>query len=136
MDQRELVERARGGDHDAFAALAGAFVARLDAAARLILRDHELARDAVQEGFLAAWRGLPTPPRSGSLRGVAAAPGLPLLHQRASGGVAGAPMEVELLAIDWPVASDIASAVADRDLLDAALKRLPPEQRAVVVMHY
>ena len=26
--------------------------------------------------------------------------------------------------------------IADRDLLDAALKRLQPEQRAVVVMHY
>jgi hypothetical protein len=32
VDQRELVERAQRGDHDAFAALAGMFVARLDAA--------------------------------------------------------------------------------------------------------
>ena len=60
MDQRELVERAMRGDHDAFAVLAGVFVARLDAAARLIIRDPELARDAVQEGFIAAWRYLPT----------------------------------------------------------------------------
>ena len=45
-------------------------------------------------------------------------------------------MEVELLAIDSPAAGDFASAVADRELLDAALKRLQPEQRAVVVMHY
>jgi RNA polymerase sigma-70 factor (ECF subfamily) len=60
MDQRELVERAQRGDHDAFAVLAGAFVARLDGAARLILRDRELARDAVQEGFIHAWRNLPT----------------------------------------------------------------------------
>ena len=36
MDQRALVERARQGDHDAFAVLAGASIARLDAAARLI----------------------------------------------------------------------------------------------------
>jgi hypothetical protein len=47
VDQRELVERAQRGDHDAFATLAGMFVARLDAAARLTPRDHELARDAV-----------------------------------------------------------------------------------------
>ena len=60
MDQRELVERAMRGDHDAFALLAGRLVARLDAAARLILRDPELARDAVQEGFIGAWRSLPT----------------------------------------------------------------------------
>ena len=39
VDQRGLVERAQRGDHDAFAVLAGAAVARLDAAARLILRD-------------------------------------------------------------------------------------------------
>ena len=54
VDQRELVERAQRGDHDAFAVLAGRFVARLDATARLILRDHELARDAVQDGFIRA----------------------------------------------------------------------------------
>ena len=33
--------------------------ARIDAAARLILRDPELARDAVQECLIRAWRDLP-----------------------------------------------------------------------------
>ena len=46
--ERELVERARRGDHDAFAALAGAAISRLDGAAWLILRDPEQAKDAVQ----------------------------------------------------------------------------------------
>ena len=59
MDQRGLVERARRGDHDAFAVLVDVAVARLDAAARLILRDPELARDAVQEALIRAWRDLP-----------------------------------------------------------------------------
>ena len=59
MDQRELVERARRGDHDAFAGLVDPALARLDAAARLILRDPELARDAVQEALIRAWRDLP-----------------------------------------------------------------------------
>ena len=59
MDQRALVERARRGDHDAFAALVDPALARLDAAARLILRDPELARDAVQEALIRAWRDLP-----------------------------------------------------------------------------
>src|SRR6476620_5973794 len=58
VDQRGLVERARGGDHDAFAELARTVVVRLDQAARLILRDPELARDAVQEGLIRAWRDL------------------------------------------------------------------------------
>ena len=60
MDQRGLVERAQRGDHDAFAVLASASIARLDAAARLILRDGELARDAVQEAMVRSWRDLPT----------------------------------------------------------------------------
>ena len=59
MDQRRLVERARGGDHDAFSELALAAVVRLDHAASLILRDSELAQDAVQEGLIRAWRDLP-----------------------------------------------------------------------------
>ena len=59
MDQRGLVERAKRGDHDAFAELVDGRLARLDAAARLILRDAELARDAVQEALIRAWRDLP-----------------------------------------------------------------------------
>ena len=46
------------GDHDAFAELARGAVTRLDRAARLILRDPELARDAVQEALIRAWRDL------------------------------------------------------------------------------
>jgi RNA polymerase sigma-70 factor (ECF subfamily) len=59
VDQRGLVERARQGEHDAFADLLDVRLARLDAAARLILRDGELARDAVQETMIRAWRDLP-----------------------------------------------------------------------------
>src|SRR4026207_2111689 len=59
VDQRELVERASNGDHDAFAVLVGVSVARLEAVARLILRDQELARDAVQDALIRAWRDLP-----------------------------------------------------------------------------
>ena len=135
MDQRELVERARRGDHDAFAVLAGAFVARLDAAARLILRDHELARDAVQEGFIAAWRNLPTlrdPDRFEAwLRRLVVRSCIDALRRRGR-----QPVEVELTPIHGPVIGDEASAVADRDLLDAALRRLEPELRAIVVLHY
>src|SRR4026207_1897415 len=57
---RDLVERARRGDHDAFAELAGAAISRLDSAAWLILRDPEQAADAVQNALVRAWRDLPT----------------------------------------------------------------------------
>jgi RNA polymerase sigma-70 factor, ECF subfamily len=135
VDQRELVERARGGDHDAFAVLAGAFVARLDAAARLILRDHELARDAVQEGFFAAWRNLPTLRDPDCfeawLHRLVFRSCINVIRRRSR-----RPIEVELLPVDGPVIGDISSIVADREVLDAALKGLRPEWRAVVVLHY
>ena len=58
--QRDLVVRAQSGDHDAFSMLAGATIGRLDSAARLILRDADLAQDAVQEALIRCWRDLPT----------------------------------------------------------------------------
>jgi RNA polymerase sigma-70 factor (ECF subfamily) len=135
VDQRELVERAQRGDHDAFAALTRLFVARLDAAARLILRDHELARDAVQEGFIGAWRNLPTlrdPDRFEAwLHRLVFRACIDVIRRRSR-----RPIEVELAEIDHPSVTDAASAIADRELLDAALRRLQPEQRAVVVLHY
>ena len=58
MDRTELVDRARGGDRHAFAELIRASGARLDATARLILRDPELAQDAVQETLIRVWKSL------------------------------------------------------------------------------
>jgi RNA polymerase sigma-70 factor (ECF subfamily) len=135
VDQRGLVERAQRGDHDAFAVLVDVFVARLDSAARLILRDHELARDAVQDGFIKAWRGLPTlrdPDRFEAwLRSLVARSCIDQLRRRGR-----RPIEVELTPIDGPSISDTSASFADRELLDEILRRLPPEWRAVVVLHY
>jgi RNA polymerase sigma-70 factor (ECF subfamily) len=54
----EAVERARGGDHEAFRVLVERHRDRVYRQALRILRDEELARDAVQEAFLKAYRGL------------------------------------------------------------------------------
>ena len=54
-----LVERARKGDREAFATLARVALPWMDGVARLTLRDPDLARDAVQEALLRAWKGLP-----------------------------------------------------------------------------
>jgi RNA polymerase sigma-70 factor, ECF subfamily len=135
VDQRGLVERARQGDHDAFAELARVSVARLDSAARLILRDPELARDAVQEGFIAAWRNPPTlrdPDRFDAwLRRLVVRACMDVLRRRGR-----RPIEVELTPLVQPPIADVAALFADRDLLNAALKRLAPEWRAVIVLHY
>ncbi len=135
VDQRVLVERAKQGDHDAFAQLVDPALARLDAAARLILRDQELARDAVQETLIRAWRdirGLRDPDRFAAwLHRLLVNASLDLARSRRR-----RPIEVELNAIDSPTASDHAGALADRELVDAALKRLDPGHRAVVALHY
>src|SRR5262245_30880127 len=54
--QRELVERARAGDREAFSELARATLDRQYAVAHLILRDCDRAQDAVQEALVSAWR--------------------------------------------------------------------------------
>ncbi len=135
MEQRLLVERARRGDHDAFAMLAGAAVTRLDAAARLILRDHELARDAVQEALVRAWRDLPglrDPEKFDAWLHrllVHACIDQTRIRQRR-------PIEVEIGPILAASTPDETQSVVDRDEVDRALARLGPEHRAVVVLHY
>ena len=135
VDQRGLVERARGGDHDAFTVLAHAAIARLDAVARLILRDRELARDAVQDALGRAWRDLPgvrDPDRFDAwLHRLTVHACLDLARRRKRRA-----HEVELTPMAAPFEADASSHVANRELLDAALRRLDPQWRAVVVLHY
>ena len=57
--QRDLVEQARRGDHDAFEALASMAFDGLYALAHRILRDIDRTDDAVQECLIRAWRQLP-----------------------------------------------------------------------------
>jgi RNA polymerase sigma-70 factor (ECF subfamily) len=135
VDQRELVGRAKRGDHDAFAELVDPALARLDAAARLILRDPELARDAVQEGLIRAWRDLPglrDPERFDAwLRRLIVNACLDLARRRRR-----RPMEVEITQLDAPALSDVSGQLAERELVDHALRGLDPGHRSVVAMHY
>jgi RNA polymerase sigma-70 factor (ECF subfamily) len=135
VDQRGLIEQAQRGDHDAFAVLARATIARLDAAARLILRDRELARDAVQDTLMAAWRnlaGLRDPDRFDAwLHRLLVRSCIDVMRRRRS-----RPIEVELPVLGGPVVGDVDSGVADREMVEDALRRLDPSWRALVVMHY
>ena len=88
--QRDLVERARQGDHDAFAELAAAAISRLDGAAWLILRDLDQAKDAVQNALVRAWRVCPRfGTRIASTPGCTGCSSMPAsMRQDASGAIA------------------------------------------------
>ena len=58
IDEKALLDRLRAGEDAAFAELMRAYGGRLLAVARRMLRSEEEARDAVQDAFLAAFRGL------------------------------------------------------------------------------
>jgi RNA polymerase sigma factor (sigma-70 family) len=135
VDQHGLVERARRGDRYAFAELIRASGARLDATARLILRDPDLAQDAVQETLIRAWRSLPglRDPATFDhwLHSLVAHACIDLIRKRRRRVI-----EVELAPIHDTPTMDGASVIADRDQLDRVLARLEPEARAVVVLHF
>ena len=59
LSPRGLVERAMEGDHEAFTRLAMDHGPGLHAIAGFVLRDADLADDAVQEALIKAWRELP-----------------------------------------------------------------------------
>ena len=134
MDQRGLVVRAQEGDHDAFTALVDQVVARLDSAARLILRDPDLARDAVQDSLIRAWRDLPglrDPDRFDAwLHRITTNACLDLARRRRR------VIEVDIEPVDMPAGYDLAGGVAQRELLDRAMHGLSPAHRAVIVLHY
>src|SRR5262245_22559532 len=133
--QRGLVARAKRGDHDAFAQLAGAAISRLDSAAWLILRDSEQAKDAVQNALVRAWRDLPTlrdPDRFDAwlnkLTIRAAIDEAKRLRRHR--------VDVELTPLITPSVGGLESGVADRDELERGFIRLEPEMRAVIVLHH
>ncbi len=57
--ERDLVDRARGGDRAAFERLVSAHLSRVWRIAWRIVRNDADAEDVVQEVFLAAWQGIP-----------------------------------------------------------------------------
>jgi RNA polymerase sigma-70 factor, ECF subfamily len=138
VQQRDLVERARGGEHEAFDALARLVSGRLFAVAYRIVRDHYLAEDAVQQALITIWNELPRlrdPERfdAWTYRLIVRSSVAEARRERRGGA------SIQLLPEDSDVspAPDQYRAVADRDQLERGFRRLTPEQRAILVLqHY
>ena len=132
---RALVERARKGDHDAFAALATASRGRLYATATLMLRDPDAAKDAVQEALIAAWRGIR------ALRDPDAWDAwVHRLCVHACYRVGRRMHRAHLVELDVTqheqAVDDTTEGFAGRDELDRAFGRLTLELRAVLILHF
>jgi RNA polymerase sigma-70 factor, ECF subfamily len=130
--RREQVEAAARGDHDAFAALASAAVDRLYGTAFLIVRDADRAEDAVQDALVKAWRQL------SRLRDVdrfdAWLTRLVVNACYDEGRRIRRRAEVRLLPTHDRPAGDPGMQVIDRERLERGFRRLPLEQRAVLVL--
>jgi len=131
----DLVERARTGDHDAFAVLVRAASSRLYGTAKLILRDPERAEDAVQEALMVAWRNI------GALRDPHAWHAwLYRLTVRECQRLAASQrrhlVAEALVKPRNPAQPDFSQAVDDRDRMGRELERLPVDQRTVIVLHF
>jgi len=132
---RDVVERAMRGDREAFGVLVVHTSDRLYAIATRILRDAELAEDALQSALLTAWRQLPTlrdPDRFEAwVRRLLVHACYAEARRRRTWAA-----NVRVLPVDGPAAPDMLVSVADRDALDRAFRRLTIEQRAVFVLHH
>ena len=131
----DLVVQASKGNREAFAAVATGSIDRCYALAFRILRDPELAQDAVQGALIAAWEDLASlrdPERFEAWLSRLVVNACYAEARRERRWTA----KLRMLPIGPDQADDAAISLADRDQLERAFRRLPPEQRAVVVLHH
>ena len=132
---RQLVERARSGDRDAYEALARASAPTLYATAYRIVRDSDRADDAVQQTLVAMWQELPSlrdPDRfEGWTYRLVVRFCLREGRRARRAGIREIPMD--------ETTPSRADAFADsdlRDMLSRALANLSIDHRTVVVLHH
>jgi RNA polymerase sigma-70 factor, ECF subfamily len=135
--RRELIAQATEGDEDAFAELIAPLISALYTTARLILRADDAAHDAVQDALIRAWkgiRGLREPDRFEAwVRRLL----IRSCYDAAKRERSRRSVEVRWVGMASTVATDDYRTLAMREELAHAFARLPPDQRAVlVVRHY
>jgi RNA polymerase sigma factor (sigma-70 family) len=132
--QHQLVERAQRGDADAFRELVYEAGDRLYAITYRILRDADRAQDALQQALIQMWDGLPglrDPDRfdAWSYRLVVHASYREARRERSWR------TRVREIRSD-PPGDDRVAEVIDRDEVERSFRRLTPEHRAILVLHF
>ncbi len=132
---RRLVELAQGGDEDAFDALVRATGDRCLGIAFRILRDVDLAEDAVQAAYISAWRDLPSLREPDRFE--------PWLHRTLTRAcyeearrTRRFAANIRALPSEMAFTHDDVLTVVDRDQLERGIRRISIEQRAVLVYHH
>lgn len=134
---RDLVEAARRGDREAYADLIRLRGDRLYAIAQRVLRDVHHSEDAVQDTLVIAWRDLPglrDPDRFDAwLTRILVRTCISEATRSRRRQV----VDIAALPFDIPSTDDDFVSVGDRDQLERGFRRLPPDQRALLVLrHY
>jgi len=139
LSDEGLLSLIAGSDEEALAELYDRFGGVAYGLALRILRDETLAQDAVQEAFLAVWR---TADRFLAERARASTWVLTIVHRRAVDLVRredrrrAEPLE----SAPEPVAAESVEETAElgfqRQVVQEALRRLPPEQRQALELGY
>ena len=131
--ERDYVIAAQKGSDVAFAALVRLHQRRAYAVARAIVLSHEDAEDAVQDGFLHAYRALdrfrPDQPFGAWLNRIVANAALDLVRRRKVRDADELPETVALPFRDPGESDELRRRLGD------ALTRLSDRQRAVIVLH-
>ena len=132
---RDLVEAARNGDREAYADLVRVRGDRLFGIAQRILRDVDRTEDAVQDALVIAWRDLPglrDPDRFDAwLRRLLVRSCISEARRERR-----LTARLQVLPIELASASNDYVSVVDRDELERGFRRLPPEQRAILVLRH
>ena len=137
--ERQLVERARRGDREAYETLVRRKVDAVFRTALAVLGNEADAHDAVQDALLAAWRRLPSlrdADRFDAWLGRITVNACRMALRRRR-GVREIPVADTTAAepVD-PTASDFDAAAVSADAFDRAFGRLSVDQRAILVLHH
>lgn len=133
--EHDLVRAAQRGDKAAFVDLLRPRIDRLFALSQRILRDTERAEDALQDALVVAWRDLRAlrdPTRFDAWLHRVVVRECIDQASRERRRIA----SLRALPVDGPVGADPLLTLADRDLVERGLRRLSPEQRAILALHH